>query len=197
MEPLFLGHHPAVDFLNSALVPQGQPIETIGDGRAYLGWLVGAGLLDPATASRLPRRWGKEATDGAAAEARRVREWAREWLSRWRKAPHADYRAELAILNELVARVPLVREVVREGKVLRMVERPRLDAPTSLIGLVGAAVAALLTQEEPGLLKSCAGAGCTLWFLDRTRAHRRVYCSTAVCANRAKVSAFRQRQRKG
>ena len=50
MRPLFLGSHPAVDFLNTALAPQGTPIETIGDGRAFVDWLVTAGLLDRATA---------------------------------------------------------------------------------------------------------------------------------------------------
>ena len=44
MEPLFLGGHPAVDFLNTAFAPDGQEIETIGDGRTYLDWFVSAGL---------------------------------------------------------------------------------------------------------------------------------------------------------
>jgi predicted RNA-binding Zn ribbon-like protein len=45
------------------------------------------------------------------------------------------------------------------------------------------------------VLKWGAGAGCTLWFVDRTKAHRRIFCSATTCGNRAKVAAFRQRQR--
>jgi predicted RNA-binding Zn ribbon-like protein len=55
----------------------------------------------------------------------------------------------------------------------------------------------LITQEDASLLKSCSGSGCTLWFLDRTKAHRRLFCSATACGNRAKVAAFRQRQREG
>ena len=40
-----------------------------------------------------------------------------------------------------------------------------------------------------------AGGDCSLWFLDRTKAHTRLLCSAAACGNRAKVSAFRKRQR--
>ena len=195
--PLFLGSHPAVDFLNTALAPQGAPIETIGDGRAFVDWLVAAGLLDRATASKLVRRFGVKALDAAAEEARQVREWARGWLSRWRTAPQGDYRAEVITLNKLLEREAVRRAVVAGGAGLRVVERPRIEAADALVGLVAPQIAALITQEQPSLLKHCAGSGCTLWFLDRTKAHRRLFCSTTACGNRAKVSAFRKRQRAG
>ena len=77
MNPLFLGNHPAIDFLNTEFSPDGKTVETIGDGRAFLDWLVGAGLLEEAVAARYLRRFGVKALDSTAAEARRVREWAR------------------------------------------------------------------------------------------------------------------------
>lgn len=197
MRPLFLGSHPAVDFLNTALAPQGTPIETISDGRAFLDWLVTAKLLDPATASKVVRRFGIKALDASAAEARRIREWARHWLSHWLIAPQGDYQAEIVALNKLLERDPVRREVVRAGATLRVVERPCIEAANALVGLVATQIAALVTQEHPSLLRQCAGPGCTLWFLDRTKAHRRLFCSTSVCGNRAKVSAFRKRQRAG
>ena len=45
MKPLFLGSHPALDFLNTRLTPQGAPIELIGDGPSYAAWLEAARLL--------------------------------------------------------------------------------------------------------------------------------------------------------
>jgi len=197
MRPLFVGSHPAVDFLNTAFAPQGAPVETIGDAKAFLAWLVDVALLDEATASRLVRRFGIKAVDTAAEEARGVREWARDWLSRWRVAPEGDYRAEIMTLNKWLDRQGVGREVVASREGLRLVERPRIDAADALVGLVALQIAALITQEQPSLLKHCAGPGCTLWFLDRTKAHRRLFCSATACGNRAKVSAFRQRQRAG
>jgi predicted RNA-binding Zn ribbon-like protein len=195
MRPLFVGSHPAIDFLNTAFAPNGEPIETIGDGRAFLEWLVGAGVLDEATATKLMRRFGGKAMDSAAAEARKVREWARSWLTRWRDDPERDYSDEIVLLNKLLGREARHREVITAGESLRVVERPHIDSADALLALVAAQLAALITEEDASLVKPCAGPGCTLWFLDRTKARRRLFCSAAVCGNRAKVAAFRQRQR--
>jgi predicted RNA-binding Zn ribbon-like protein len=71
----------------------------------------------------------------------------------------------------------------------------RVELESDLLALVTQQVAQLLGMEDPTLIKRCAGAGCVLWFVDRTKAHRRVFCSTTACGNRAKVAAFRERQR--
>ena len=112
MKPLFLGGQPAIDFLNTALTPDGEAVETIPDGRAFLEWLVGAGLVSEAEAAKLSRRFGGKGLDTAAAEARKVREWARDWLARWRVRPGADYADEIAALNKLLAREASTHELV-------------------------------------------------------------------------------------
>ena len=192
-EPLFLGRHPAIDFLNTAFAPDGLQCEAIGNGRAFVDWLVGAGLLDPAVATRLSRRFGEQALDAAAGEARKVREWTRAWLTRWRAAPRRDYSDELATLNKLLARESRYRQVIAAGRGLAVVERSRTDDAAALLTLVAGSIAALVSEEQAVLVRSCAGAGCTLWFLDRSRAHRRAFCSASACGNRAKVAAFRAR----
>ncbi len=195
MRPLFLGNHPAIDFLNTRLAPRGEPIETIGDGEAYLDWLVAAGLLDQARASKLARRVGPKALDAAAAEARKVREWARAWLDRWRANPQGNYDEEIAVLNRLLARETRRRQVVAAQGGLTMLEIPHIETADALTALIASQIAALATKEQPSLVKSCAGAACTLWFLDQTKAHRRLFCSASACGNRAKVAAFRRRRR--
>lgn len=190
-----IGGHAAIDFLNTSFTPKGEVVETIGDGRSLLDWLVQAGLIDEPTATRLKRQLGIAELDAAAAEARSLRAWAKEWLARLRRAPRGDYRAELVKLNRLLDRLPLHREVQANGRGMSVVDRPSVDGSQALIGLVAAQLAALVTQEEPGLVKECAGTGCSLWFVDRTKAHRRLFCSASACGNRAKVSAYRERQR--
>lgn len=195
MRPLFIGSHPAIDFLNTYLTPGGEAVETIGDGKAYLDWLTEAKLLDEERASKLARRFGVKALDAAAAEARKVREWMRAWLAAWRENPRKDYSEEIAVLNKLLARQTSSREVVAAEEGLEVIEVPHVESADSLVALVAMQVAALITREEPTLVKACAGAACSLWFLDRTKAHRRLFCSAAGCGNRAKVAAFRERQR--
>ena len=195
MQPLFLGSHPAMDFLNTRPTPRGAPIELIGDGPSYVAWLEEAQLLHDTTALKLRRRFGTAALDAAAAEARALREWARDWMARWRKAPGAAYQAELRHLNHLLARATCYREMVSTKDGFQVTERCRLDSAAELIALVAAQVASLVATEQPALVKRCAGTGCTLWFVDRTKAHGRLFCSAAACGNRAKVAAFRERHR--
>ncbi len=196
-QPLFLGSHPAVDFLNTAFAPNGRHIETIPDGRALLDWMVGAGLLKDADAARLMRRAGGAALDAVAQEARKVREWARRWLERWRSAPDDDYGDEIVALNKLLARATWHDEVVVSGEGTRTLASVHDTDPAAPMALIARQIAALITTENASLLKSCTGSGCTLWFLDRTKSHRRVFCSATACGNRAKVAAFRRRQRVG
>ena len=195
MKPVFVGGHPALDFLNTSLSPQGTPIELIDDGQSFIAWLVSAGLLEASTASKLKRRFRAEALDAVAAEARRFREWAGEWISRWQDAPGGDYKAELRRLNRLLERAKGYREAVVTRNGMELIDHCRFESADELIGLVALQVALLVTIEQHELVKHCAGTGCTLWFLDRTKAHGRLFCSAAVCGNRAKVAAFRERQR--
>ena len=195
MQPLFLGSHPALDFLNTRPTPQGEPMELIGDGTSYAAWLEEAQLLHATTASTLRRRFGPAALDGAAAQARDLREWARDWIARWRDAPGAVYEAEVRRLNRLMARATCYPEMVITTDGFQVTERWRIESANGLIALVAAQIASLVATEQPALVKRCAGAGCTLWFVDRTKAHGRLFCSATVCGNRAKVAAFRERQR--
>ena len=195
MKPLFLGSHPAMDFLNTRMTPRGESLELIGDGASYAAWLEGSGLLHAATASKLRRRFGAAALDEAAAQARSLRKWARDWIARWRDAPGGAYKTELRRLNHLMSRATRYPEMVITKDGLQVTERWRIDAADALIAVVAAQIASLVATEEPAHVKRCAGPGCTLWFVDRTKAHSRLFCSATACGNRAKVAAFRERQR--
>jgi len=189
----FVAGHPAIDFLNTAYAPGGVLVETIGDGRALLDWMMGAGLVDKDEAARLARRFTRKSLDAAAEEARTVREWARTWIETWRANPARDYGDEIAALNKLLARESRGRELVANKRRLELIERPHFADVRELIAPIALEIARLVTQEDPSLVKACAGTECTLQFLDRTKAHRRVFCSATACGNRAKVAAFRRR----
>jgi predicted RNA-binding Zn ribbon-like protein len=69
----------------------------------------------------------------------------------------------------------------------------RWRSPESLLLPIGEALAKFVCEEDFSNVKACEGHHCTLIFADHTRGHRRRWCSTAVCGNRAKVAAHRQR----
>jgi predicted RNA-binding Zn ribbon-like protein len=195
-KPLFLAGHLALDFLNTAMSPQGTEIELIGDGRAFVDWLVSAGVVDVAVAPRLRRQFGAEALDELAAEARKLRGWTASWIARWRHDPEGRYDAELRRLNAVLERDGGYPQLVQRGGGFAVVDQRRGETTGELLAAIARQIADLLVSEQAALVKRCDGAQCTLWFVDRTKAHRRRFCSVSVCGNRDKVAAFRARQRR-
>ena len=195
MEPVFLGGHPAIDFLNTTFTPQGLTTEVIGDGESLLRWMVDATLLDAPTAASIRRRYSSTTLDAIAADARKLRAWVAGWIDRWSRRPLDTYATELRRLNALLERSHSYCEVVQTEDGVKIVQREHMLDAEELLALIAAQIALLISHEDPHLVRRCAGASCTLLFLDRTKAHRRVFCSAAACGNRAKVAAFRNRQR--
>ena len=71
--------------------------------------------------------------------------------------------------------------------------RARGDALACLLGPVAEAVAQLLVEGDFSLVKQCEHPDCILWFYDRTKAHKRRWCSMALCGNRYKAAQFRKK----
>ena len=54
------------------------------------------------------------------------------------------------------------------------------------------AIAELLANCDFDLVRHCEGESCVLWFYDRTKGHRRRWCTAEGCGTRARVAAFRK-----
>ena len=196
----FIGDHAALDFLNTIAAPRWEVIESIADGGAYLAWLVDAGLLDAAAKQPLMDKFAGPALDLVAGEARDLREWFRQLIAKAAnpkaRPPVARPPAEaVATLNRLLAIGSSHRQLETTAKRIALCEKHTFTKARQLLVPVAEAIAALVTDSDPSLVKRCANPACSLWFYDRTKAHRRLFCSAAVCGNRAKVAAFRERQR--
>jgi predicted RNA-binding Zn ribbon-like protein len=78
---------------------------------------------------------------------------------------------------------------------------PRLHAHRRVTSIeaalipVAEAIAGLLVEGDFSMVRRCESPDCTLWFYDRTKSHRRRWCSAALCGNRMKVAAFRARKK--
>ena len=196
-QAIFVGDHVALDFLNTVAAPHGAVIESIADGEAYLSWLTDAGLLKPSVAQQLLNKFNKPALDRVAGEARDLREWFRQIIN---KFPGVDVRWQTAsfitMLNPILIMNCSHLQLEMLGKHLTLVEQQGYTKPRQLLLPVVQQIAELVTDCDPSLIKCCANPPCTLWFYDRTKAHRRRFCSVAVCGNRVKVAAFRLRQQR-
>jgi len=203
--PLFVGDHLALDFLNSFAVPQGQRIEWLRHGQDLLDWLQAAGVIDRRLAARFRASDGASTSlDAVAEEARALREWLRRFVQR-RAGSRLPVEAlrQLEPLNRLLARGDSYRQVEASprgdleddhGPLRWRLERRWTDAE-QLLQPIAEAIGDLVCHADFRLIRACEGSSCTLVFYDRTKAHRRRWCSMAGCGNRAKAAAHRARHR--
>lgn len=195
--PARVGDHLALDFLNTISAPKGTPIEQIGSGHELLQWLIDAGVLVQDEAERLESSWPQAQLDGAAHEAVALREWFRDVLTRAKSGRFPNAEGDLAPLNNVLARDDAFQRVILndgDGQ-LRIESARQWHAPSVLLVPIAIAMAELLCDTDFDLIGRCENPACTLWFYDRTKGHRRRWCSQAVCGNRAKVAAHRMRKK--
>jgi predicted RNA-binding Zn ribbon-like protein len=197
MPAIRIGDHLALDFLNSIASPQGEPLEWIADGAAYLQWLEDSGKVQPEQHKAALKSSSQAELDNIAAEARELREWFRKLLVRVsERGTSAISTKDIDKLNRYLNAAIYSRQLERDADDrLGLVWKSRSSGLRMLLSPVAEAIAELLCEEDLTLASRCDGPGCTLWFYDRTKSHHRRWCSQAVCGNRARVHAFRQRSR--
>jgi predicted RNA-binding Zn ribbon-like protein len=191
-----LGDHPALDFLNSTAVPGPERVELIGDGRSYLAWLEQAGLIDTDDADAARRAFGPAELDTAAVDAIELREWLRPVTAVWAAADGPGLPAAARErLNEVLALGRRFSRIDADDGMPGVRERHSWDAPRQLLVPPAEAAALLFTTADRRLVRHCEGPACSLWFYDRTKSHRRRWCSMAACGNRVKARKHRERDR--
>lgn len=192
-----VGDHPALDLLNSTARPGTETVELLGGGDAYLTWLEHAGLISGAERRAAQARFAPDELAAVATAAVDLREWFRAVLG----GLHATAPRDGAGLEPAFAQLDGLLEAGRRRPVVRRAdgtaevgEEWRWETPAGLLAPPAVAIADLLVNGRHDLVRRCQGAGCTLWFYDRTKAHRRRWCSMALCGNRTKARAHRARR---
>jgi predicted RNA-binding Zn ribbon-like protein len=192
----FLADHPALDFLNTRPgIRTDSPVEYIADGDALLGWLVAAKLLSHAEAQEADRRFTHAQLEAVAVEARALRERLRTAVATWQHKGGAPSPAVLADLNRLLAAGPTIAALRSVDGRARVAKSRKIDAVAAILTPVAEAFAELFAQADRQLVRECGADACSLWFYDRTKAHRRRWCSMERCGARAKAAAYRARNR--
>jgi predicted RNA-binding Zn ribbon-like protein len=141
-------------------------------------WAVQAGLLDKATA----------VTDDDLANAIELREAIYRTLIA-RLEHRRPQLADVDLLNERSSQPQLTPRLQRNGTLRRV------GTASQLLASLAADMLDLLAGADIENVKRCAHPRCTRLYLDSSRAKNRHWCGMGICGNRAKVQAFRARQR--
>ncbi|MEZ0470673.1 CGNR zinc finger domain-containing protein [Luteimonas salinilitoris] len=182
-EASMVGDHLAMDLLNTEVRSHGEPVDYWSTAEDALRWLARHGIVPPSGA-------GGVVPADLLVQARTLRAQARGLIVKRKEGKAGDIKGLNTYLHAYLSAPNLERD--RDGN-LALTRIARGDAVASLLGPVAEAVAQLLVEGDFALVKQCEHPDCILWFYDRTKSHKRRWCSMAVCGNRYKAAQFRKR----
>jgi predicted RNA-binding Zn ribbon-like protein len=188
------GGHPALDFVNTLDErPLPVPIELLGGYAELVRFAELAGLITPKQAGRLRKRRGS-ALEQIAGNARRLREELFAVLSAAHRRTKLPAR-RLRGLTEAISRAHAARVLAgSSGPGISIYEWASPDAAEIPLHSCVLAIADLLTGEDRKRIRKCGASDCAVYFIDRSKGHRRHWCSMANCGNRAKQRRWRAQE---
>ena len=192
---MFIGNHPCLDFINTRIAQNGQPVDLFETFSDLITWLVEARLLDREEAKKAERTWGGK-LEGMRTldQARQFRASLREMVERIAAGKPVPPAAIEAVNRMLRYRVGYDQLTNRRGKFEREFQAESQEAHR-LLGLLATSASDLLCTCDLSLIKRCQNPACVLFFYDTTKNHARHWCSMSVCGNRIKVAAHYRRHR--
>jgi predicted RNA-binding Zn ribbon-like protein len=141
-------------------------------------WAVQAGLLGAAV----------DVTDADLAAAIALREAIYRTVIA-RLEHRRPQLTDVDLLNERGSQRQLTPRLHRDGSARRE------GTASQLLASLAADLLDLLAGADIDRVKRCVHPGCTRLYIDSSRAKNRHWCGMSTCGNRAKVQAFRARQR--
>jgi predicted RNA-binding Zn ribbon-like protein len=195
---IFVADSLGLDFLNSIATPVDTPVDWLESGDGFLRWLAQAELVPADALVELKERAKPGELDKVADQARALREWFRRFVHKHMGRPLPPKALqELGPLNKLLQHdetfSQISRHRERDGDRFELRAMRRWRSPESLLLPIGEALAKFVCEEDFARVKACEGHRCTLVFADHTRMQARRWCSMAICGNRAKQAAHRNR----
>ena len=195
---IFVADSLGLDFLNSIATPVDTPVDWLDSGDGLLRWLAQAELVPVHALHELKARATRGELDEVAAQARALREWFRRFVHKHMGRPLPPKALqELGPLNKLLQRdetfSQISRHRERDGDRFKLRAMRRWRSAESLLLPIGEALAKFVCEEDFARVKACEGHRCTLVFADHTRMQARRWCNMAICGNRAKQAAHRNR----
>lgn len=191
----FIGNHPVLDFINTKIAVNGQPLDLLHDFEALLDWQVKANLLTEVERNLRKAVWtGSEEEAGIVDAARLLRDHL-FILIQPGSVNEASTEASLQFVNGLLQEQITRTTLVAEGGAYSRKSRMLFRKPLDLLTPVAASAVDFLTTHDLKLVKTCENPACVLRFYDNSKNGTRRWCSPKTCGNRMKVAAYLERQK--
>ena len=179
----FVGDNLAINFINTRRMIEGQLTDTLQSDGDVKAWLKR--LQVPIAKGTLSFKDGM-----LLQKARALREIALSAVRDRKSGKKPSLVALNRFLEDAPSHAALKTDHAMSIRVTRVYGKETGEA---FLAPVAEAVANLIADGDFNLVRHCEGNACVLWFYDRTKGHRRRWCTSTGCGNRAKVAAFRAR----
>lgn len=199
LDAMFVGEHPALDFLNSIAAPKGTLIDWLETEACLLDWLEQSGLCEKAELARVCD--GARSGDFARAlhEIHAFRDAFRAFVQMTAGQGELPFEHPLVSrINDILRSRPLKMQIQTsqppngQKPTLVLSTKYELNTPQDLLPRIAETCARLICEADFTYVRNCEGPTCTLYFLDISKNHKRRWCSMKVCGNRAKAAAHRK-----
>lgn len=181
LEPFVLADHRVLDMLNTRAAMEGAPLEFWRSDEDVEAWLARTG-------------WNLPRVGFARGELLQAALTLREAVRGLVEQRKAGGQGSPDVLNRFLA-TPSHLHLNWSGSGEPRLEKVWATATAEqYLAPLAEAAAELLVDGDFNLVRECEHPDCVLWFYDRTKSHRRRWCSMALCGNRHKVAEFRKRK---
>jgi len=188
-EFLFVGDHPALDFLNTAPITEEGRDEKLESMDALFRWYARVEIVTPeAIANLRDSNFVRDRADEIIQSARDFRAEYRSFVTAWTSVDESEDRS---ILDDWLRKVRPLLQFSADGHALEPALPPEPEEPKEMIGPVVYHAARLAIDVDRRRISQCDGRDCVLLFVDTTRNRSRRWCRMSKCGNRAKVRRHR------
>ncbi|MDE1180183.1 ABATE domain-containing protein [Paraburkholderia sp.] len=185
--PVLVGDHPALDLINTIAPIDGQMVDFLQSDDDVLRWLIQTGYAAPDES--FPFK-----PDALRDAAHSLRDTLRTLIDARKAAAAPSPSLDVRALNAFLSRGHYQIQLTPKPDGLQIAHRYERRSAEQVLMPIAAAAADLIVNGNFDLVRKCEDRECTLCFYDRTKSHRRRWCSMATCGNRNKVANFRRRQ---
>lgn len=183
---LWVGNWPAIDFINTAIVVEGQPVDLLAKADDVVLWLDQSHLCEKTSDAGIPPP--RRLID----EARAYRGLLRQGIAQFARQRRLSGDL-LAKTNEYLRRCTSSRQLQEDGKRYRFLTNWRLQTAEDYLAPIADSFAKLATEADPGRIRKCKNPECVLYFHDTSKAGNRAWCSLDLCGNKLRMAASRRR----
>jgi predicted RNA-binding Zn ribbon-like protein len=185
-----------VDFANTLEYERGEPVDSLPDLDALLGWLRAHDLISDrgraTEGARLHRDEGEAAR--RMERFRHLRGLLHAVAETTTEAGHPT-REQVRELNHILRHGLHFHELRMDDDGARYAVAQVGDRLDQARASIASSLAHFLADDDASRLRACANPGCRYVFVDRSPTGRRRWCNMRTCGNQAKVARHRARAR--